>query len=327
MKVASLRALEKYLEESSALSPLYLIASSHAIDRGEIAAQITVALESRYPGTSRSLRRFVGSGGFLSALEELRTNDLFNASRIIFFDKVDELKEEESDFLKRYLSKLPPKLFFILGVESMRGLTPFLPLIKLEGVLLDLLQEKPWERQSRLIEDLRGMAKREHIDISPPVFDFLLQQIGTDWALLKREMEKLLCYGSSKKQVSFEEARCLLAKGALREGWSFAEQLVYHPYALSASSSLDSAAFISLLAQMRYFLRMGRQIALGEEKSPILLKPYQVQKFKEKVQEKGLPFFERGLIALNEAEALAKSSSISSDLLLSRLVINLHLAV
>jgi DNA polymerase III delta subunit len=325
VKFSGLQALERHLE-ALPLPLVYLIACPYETDRREIAAKIASVIRRLDPQSS--WLRFAGSTDFAGALEELQTENLFASSRVIFLDEADQLKEEESSYLRSWIQKPSGKLFLIMGIENTRGLAPFLPLVQKEGVVLfDLLQEKPWDRQRRIIEDLHAIASRAKIALDQEVFDFLLQQVGMDWTLLKSEMEKLLCYAEGKKQLLLQDARLIVAAGVFPEGWALAEQLIFNPYSLASSPALDATALLSLLGQMRYYLRMGRQIALGEEKGYLPLKPYQVQKFGDKARERGPQFFEKGLIALNDVEALAKSSSISSELLLSRFVVNLHIAI
>lgn len=307
MKFTSLRALEKHLAEAPSRAPVYLLACQNETDRREIASKIAPA----------SLQRFVGSAGYAIALEDLRTESLFAASRSIMIDEVDKLKEEEKAYLKRWVQAPSGKITLILGIENARGLAHFL---NSGAVLLDLLQEKPWERQQRLADDLRAMARSGQLSVDDEVMDFLVQQVGSDWSVLKREMEKLISFGAQKKHLGMEEARSILASGAFPEGWTLADQLIFNPYALATTPSLDASALIALLGQLRYFLRLGRQIALGDDK----VKPYQAQKYGSKAREKGQRFFEKGLIALNEVEALAKSSSISGDILLHRFAVHLH---
>lgn len=325
MRFSSLRALEKHLEGNPSFPTVYFIACPHEIDRREIAHKIALSIYQR--DSDSSLLCFSGSLGFAGALNELQTENLFSLSRAVFLDEADKLKEEESSYLKSWIQRPSGKLFLIVGIENARTLASFLPLVKKEVILLDLLLEKPWDRQHRLIEDLQIMASHAKIVVDQEVFDFLLQHLGMDWALLKNELEKLLCYASQKKRLILEDAQALVAGGVFPEGWVLAEQLIFNPYSLGLSPRLDSPSFISLLGQIRYYLRMGRQIALGEEKGHLPLKPYQVQKFGNKAREKGLQFFEKGLVALNEVEALAKSSSISSELLLNRFIINLQITL
>jgi len=321
VKITNLRGLEKYLQEASSRAHVYLIACPHEADRREIADKIVSAVQPEKPV---SPQRFTGSLGFAAAFEELRTENLFALERVIILEDVDKLKENESANLKRWLQNPSRRIFLLLGLESARGLAPYLPLVQPEVVLLDLTQEKPWERQQRLGEALRSMAGSCKIHMEEAVFDFLLHQVGQDWTQLKREMEKLLCLGGQKKQIVLEDARSIVASGVFPEGWVLAEQLIYQAQPLATAPFLDASALLSLLGQLRYYLRMGWQITLGEENSYLPLKSYQLQKFGDKARSKGPRFFEKGLMALNEVEALAKSSSISSDLLLHRFVVHLH---
>lgn len=307
MKFSSLRVLEKHLAETPVRAPVYLLACPHDGDRREIAAKISPS----------GLQRFVGSAGFAAAWEELRTENLFAEARTIMIDEIDKLKEEDRAHLKRWIQRPSGKATLLLGIENARALSHF---VSIDAHVLDLLQEKPWERQQRVLDDLRSMAREAKLAVDDEVLDFLYQNVSIDWTVLKREMEKLLAYGGQKKQIGLGEASALIATGALPEGWTLAEQLVFQPYSLATTPSLDASSLIALIGQLRYFLRLGRQLSLGDEK----VKPYQVQKYGSKSREKGSRFFERGMLALNEVEALAKSSSICGDILLHRFAVRLH---
>lgn len=322
MKFTKWGSLEKHLQETSALDASYLIACAHETDRREIAAKIVSAAERQLNQIMPlPLMRFVGSSGFTSAFAELQTESLFSTHRMILVDEVDKLKEEESTYLRRWLQNPSKNILLFLGIENTRGLAAFLPFVKSQVVLLDLLQEKPWERQQRLLDDLRFIARTSEVRVEEEVWDFLMQQGGTDCSLLKNELEKLLAYGSQKKSVNLEEARSVIASSVFPEGWTLAEHLVFYPYSLSTLPFLDANALLSLMGQLRYYLRLGWQLSKGEEKA---LKPYQIQKYGDKSRDKGSRFFEGGLLVLNEMEALAKSSSLSSEILLHRFAVKLH---
>ena len=311
MKFSNLIALEKHLREAPH-SAAYLIACPYEADRREIASKILAALGNR------EVLRFAGAEGFSAALQEVQSASLFTEERAIVLDGIDDVKEEERAPLLRWLARPSEKTVLILGVASARGLAPFL---QSTAPLLDLLQEKPWERQQRIGEDLRRMAREAKIAIDDEVFDFLFQQVGVDWALLKRELEKLLAYAQGKNRLRLEEAQALVSAGVFPEGWALAEQLIFQTHGIAAAPSLDTSGILALVGQLRYYLRLGRQLALGEEKG---LKPYQVQKFKERSRAKGPRFFEKGILALNEVEALLKSSSVNAELLLHRFAVRLH---
>ncbi len=315
MKASSVALLEKHLNEGSLLS-VYIVACPHAADRREITSKIVAAIKKV---KNPEVQRFSGNASFASAFQELQTVSLFSSERVLLLDDSEEWKPEENAFLVRWIQNPPGKITLILGVTNASALAHFL---KSPAFFIDLLQEKPWQRQQRLLEDLRSLSRESRIVVDESVFDFLFHQVGSDWLLLKSELEKLLSYAAEKKHITLEEARRLASSGIFPEGWALAEQLIYHSQGLMTAPSLDTNALLALLGQLRYYLRLGRQLASGEEKG---IKPYQVQKFKDKSRAKGPLFFERGILALNEIEALVKSSSLSAQLLLHRFAVRLHL--
>lgn len=303
MKFQNIQAFEKYVASAPSLSLLVILAPLEE-ERKKIIAGLLLQLQRKEP----ELKLFCYEAGEDSVeriIGQLNTRDLFAPKSLVVVEKSELLKKEE--LLSFSLSS-----HLILSGSSLKA--------SLEGALvLDLSQEKPWDRVRRLKEGLAAQAAKEGKRLLQEALSGLFEGVGPDLLRLEQELKKVICFVGERTQIELKDIQAVCSFDSLATGWQIAENLVWEEAPLKEPPSFD----FSLLGQIRYHLQLGEQMSGLASPDEMLkaipsLKPKSLEKFLPVVQRRGGRFFREGLKALFQLELACKNSSLSPDLLWSR---------
>lgn len=213
-------------------------------------------------------------------LVELQTPLLFVDKRILL---CDEVRDKEIPIIKDRIviltGKTPP---------------PFHKKMEKIGVTLDLTIEKPWDKKKRvqrwLLDYARGCGKV----LSGEGATYLADFSHVNFAILLRELDKVMTYSGDEKHLSLKKIREVASLDPFQSGWELSEAVVFGGE-VDHSGEID---LYPLVGQLRYQLEMGLQIALG--KNPSKIPPKKL----EHIQRKGLnsSYFIKGLQELFHLE-------------------------
>jgi DNA polymerase-3 subunit delta len=257
--------------------------------------------------------------------EEILTPSLFGGLTLIIVEEADAVKNLSQ------LPLVPPGTHLLLGSSHFKPLSEFYHRGKKEIVVLDLSEEKPWDKERRLQEWLIAEAAYQRKSISSDVVHELLQRLGPDIATLDQELAKLICYIGEKPLIEIKDVEAICGQRDLFTGWQLSEKIVWDR-PLSLGSKLSDLGFLfPFFGQLRYQLQLGLRLAEHLEKGTTDLKRYfpnlrpaQFDKFLPLAKARKTLFFHKGLKLLYDLEFAAKSSSLDIALLCDRFQAKLY---
>jgi DNA polymerase-3 subunit delta len=328
VKFPSVFAFQKHLQEAfpSHLSLLYAIACPSEYERKGLIRSLTQLIQKKEP--ERSLAHFDGvTTSVEEVLGHLQSPSLFSPASLVVVDGIDKWKKAAFETLGKYLERPSPQTYLILGSNSSKPLADLYLKSKKEMVVLDLGDEKPWDRQKRLKEWLIQEVKKEKKILAPDVAEFLMQEIGTDFALLEQEIQKLLCFCMERPSISLSDAKTLLSARASQTSWQIAEGVVFLKKGIEGPEQKDLSFLLPLVGQIRYHLQMGFKVVSLLESGVAQgdLGTY-ISNVKNVDKYRGKPssFYKRGLKLLFEWELKCKSTSLDPSLLFDHFTFKLH---
>lgn len=316
MKFSQLTAFEKHLKEAGPhnFSHVYMVVASTEFERRQICSMIASALlpdaTSRFEGGGCSLEQVVA---------QLNTLSLFGKRPLIILEGLDKFKKGELPPLVAYLARPSPFSFLILSAATFKAHQELYQKAIKEVILLDLSEEKPWEKEKRLRAFLLQEAALSKKALAPDLISYLLAEVGPDMATLSSELFKLITYVGERPSITLADARKISSGEVALTGWQIAEQIAWDKK--PPTTPVDTSLLIPLIGQLRYHFQLGMQIAEG---GTPYLKPVQAEKFSRLARSYGIGYFRLALDALFDLELSAKSSGTPPTLLLELFTCKLH---
>lgn len=323
MKVSDLSHFKKILEQK--LSPFYLIVGQEKAQAVEALIQAVKEPPKTITAEQFSQARFH---------EEVETLPFLSKHTFLHVQGIDQLKAGDLQALQAYIKRPNPWVYLLFSAEQSPSKS-FFNSIEESGCVLVLVEEKPWEKEKHTLQWLNEEAFKVGIQWAPEAAKTLLKSIGEDRELLRREIEKLLCYIGKKKQVSLDDIHAISCPCNQETLWQLGEAIfrLNRPSALSIGKHFleEGESLFPLLAQLRTQMRQGLEILMhfqrGGAQSVSNAFPYLkgglLQKKIEEAQYYGEKRFKQALILLYESEIRAKNSNDEHLFLLELLIIKL----
>jgi DNA polymerase-3 subunit delta len=261
----------------------------------------------------------------------LCTPSLFGEEEIVIWDGVKEIPSSYAE----YVLSPSKQAFFLVGMEAIpkgNGLLDLYKQTKQSFVLLDLSEEKPWEKQKRVQQEIVQLIKDAGKRMSPDALSLFFSSCGFEVLVLESELAKLFCYVGDRKEIGEKDVLAIVSKSSVATGWQVAEALVWGKTIPFSEASIDVTFLLGFLGQVRFYLQQGRQIGCYLEQNRVQdeilkampsLKSAQLQKIKEKLQGRRMEYFDQALLELYEMELLAKNSHLSPSSLFDLVQIKL----
>ncbi|MES2274060.1 MAG: hypothetical protein V4487_07700 [Chlamydiota bacterium] len=314
MRYQNVKSFQKHLSSSAPrLSPVYLIAISDDYERGKRFDEILKILQNsdslvaRFTGVDVSLR---------DVFDALSTLPLLGGEQVVVFDEVEKLSKKELQTLADFLAQGNLSGYLLIGA---RGKVSHLSgIVEKAGVVLDLTDEKPWDKEKRLAEQLVDKARNAGKKLGPDVVQELFERLEKDSAILESEVDKLICFVGERPVISREDVLAIAGGGRASTLWQLAEEVVWGDGAKGDPTAIDAASFTPLISALRGQLRTGLAIAsLMQERVPADQWGQYLPKIFQKTLEKrssqaakfGAAYFRKGLEILFDIELLSRSSS------------------
>jgi DNA polymerase III subunit delta len=335
LRFQQIAPFQKHLQTSLQMSQApkaYLIVYAQREERRRILENIIENLQKTFEGASAS---------FLDAEEvpwsqvadQLNTRSFFASHVIVVWDGIKQLSDKAQEAVLHYLQHPSDSAFLLLGGESAKVFSKVYKDAKQELVVLDLSEEKPWDKQKRLQQEILMKLASEKKKITPDALSHLFLLCGNDAVALESEINKCLCFIGDRTTIQEQDVLSIGSCSVSANGWQIAEQVIWDAEAEIPFPSIDLSFLLPFIGQMRFQLQQGRLLELyihkglsPEQISEALpsIRPAQLQKRLAKVRSRGFGYFEKALAELFEIELLAKNSSLSPrilfDLLLSKLL-------
>ena len=261
---------------------------------------------------------------FSSVIEHLSTKPFFNTHIIVQVDEAGQYIKKQREILEGFIIKPSEFAFLILGLSSLKDYSTVCNLAKNQLVVLDLSQEKPWDRQRRLQGWLIEKALEEGKKMSASVAEEMLTACGLDILLLEQELSKVICYVGDRSQLVSEDLVQLGIQHKLPTGWQMAESLLWEGRAVIKDPSFSLSDFLPLLGQVRYHLHLARQLSAllleGADRERIAtqlpqLRQNMFDKYRKLVSDYPIDFFNQAMKCLFKIELLSKNSTLSAPFL------------
>lgn len=305
MKYTQLKSFQKHLASAAPhhLCRLYLVAVTDDFERTKALDSILSYFQTppvRLSGAQCELRE---------CLDAMQSMSLLGES-VVVLDEVEKWGKKQIQTLCEQCTQSTATLLF-----GSRSKTALAQVVEKEGVILDLLEEKPWDKEKRLSDQLLERAKNGGKKLTPEALSLLFERLGPDPALLESEIDKLICYAGDRTQVTRDDVLSLSPASRSQTLWQTAEEVIWEG---SDFPTIDSTTFHGLMPALRSQLHLGLTLAtLIEEKCPAdqwsrylpKLWPKTLEKRSSHAARLGISFFRKGLQKLFEIELLSRTNS------------------
>lgn len=270
----------------------------------------------------QAIRMEAGAHRVEDVIQILNTQALFGGFSALYFDGVQQLKKDEAETLLKYLIHPSHSSFLVLGSSTPKALGDLYLKAKKEMVVLDLSDEKPWERQRRLGEWLSQEAKKEGKSITPDAAAYLLEHVGLDMPGLYQELAKLACFVGEKTLIQRADVEKICTSRAELTFWQLAEKVVWGKENVRKDQKEELSFVLPFIGALRYQLQTGLQLATlsSPQEMSKQLRPQALDKYLPIVKQRKAGYFLRGLQALFELELAAKSTGVDLGVLFDRFI-------
>lgn len=341
VKYSNLAAFEKHLEGAAPnhFADVYLILAKESFTRKQAADRLNALLLKDEINPELSFHLFDAEKHSVDTiLQELETASFLSKKRVIAVQGTEALDKASTLKLETYCSSPNRSACFVVIAASMNRATTFYKKLEKVGVVLDIPEEKPWEREKTLANWLHNEALKEGKQLSAQASQLLIKQLGTDQALLATEFSKLICYVGERKAILEEDILAISPVTNLENGWQLGEAIFRRdaPAALRISKGLlmEGTVIIAILRQIRSQFQTEFQVcsilAHGGTSTDVAQEfPYMkgiiLERHVRQSQTYGMPRFKQGILAIDDTELQAKNSVIDAEFLVERLIIKLTL--
>lgn len=332
MKYDNIKAFEKHLESASPnhFSEIYLLLSKDPFDGKEA---LDLLLKHLLPNPM-ALTTIEGSSAN-HLLNELNSMSFFAQKRVVLVQQADKLNKSIQESLDQYLASPNRAVHLILAAPSLLKTTTFYKKIEKAGIVLEIVELKPWEKEKKLAEWVGKKAAASRIVISHPVCQLLVRASGVDSSLLATEWEKLLCYIGERKEITHKDVEAICTQADSQTIWQLGEAIFRFDAAAALSichTMLEEGQpLLPLLRQIRSQFQTGFQISLLAQGGQIgeIAKEYPYMKGQildkniQQAKNYGSEKYKLGLMAIDAAEMQTKNSQLEDFLIAELLIIQL----
>jgi DNA polymerase-3 subunit delta len=339
VKINDLKFFEKHLKDSApdGFAPIYLVNGKDEADKRTAVKSLQKFLLVGQD-SSFALKIFdcAAAAQIGDILQELEAIPFLGGNCVVTVQNVDKMDKMGKEALQKYIAKPNRSVFLLMTAAALSGSTNLFKLAEKNGVVLQLVAEKPWEKESRVMEWIAEHCKKEGKKIGKSACHHLVKQIGVDMILLENELEKLISYVGERREIEDRDIGDICVHVPLETVWQLGEAIFLRDAArvLNVTRSLisDGNSLFVLLAQIRRQFQTGYHICSivtngGSTQEITKAFPYMTGRILERnirqAQNYGMERFKRGMILINETDVRSKNSSTNPDFLLEMLVVKL----
>ncbi|WP_011175650.1 DNA polymerase III subunit delta [Candidatus Protochlamydia amoebophila] len=339
MKYDNSRAFEKHLEGAAPhhFSRLYFILSKDPVEQQEAVEHTLHALHPSPNVLEESIEIIDGTQTTLDMLfSELYSHNLFADKRLFWIQNADKLKKNLIEALEKYFPQIPSSQYLILSAPSWNKQTSFYKAAEKEGIILELTEPKPWEKEKKLIEWASKQLSAKRKIIPYQVCQLLVKQTGLDSSLLIQEIEKLLCYIGDRNEITQQDIIKICNYQPSDTIWQLGEALFKRDglAAILIAQSLltEGQSLLPLLRQIRSQFQTQFHICVmlanGKAAQEIshefpYLKGNLLDRTIQQAQRYGLDSLRQGILFIDNTEMRVKNSHADEKLLMELLMIQL----
>lgn len=258
--------------------------------------------------------------------DALLSPSLFGGEPVVVLDEAEKMGKKELQALADLAGK--SSLYGYL-LSASRSKTALSAVFEKAGVVLDLGEEKPWDRERRLAEQIAERVQNAGKRLASDAISLLFERLGHDAALLDSEIDKLICFVGTRATIERSDVFRISASSRSSTLWQMAEEIVWE----GAHPPFDPATFHGLVPALRSQLQTGLKLASllasqtpREEWSAYLprLWPKLLEKRSAQASRLGSGYFKNGLDLLFQIELLSRTGSTREEALLDLFRMSLH---
>lgn len=339
MKYTHLNAFKKHVQDSipDLLSDIYLIlAKEEYIRRQAIDCLIRSSLPE-VKSLEMSVQVFDAAEYTAnSILQELETLNFFVKKRIVVVHHVDHFDKASTLKFEAYFAKPNRSVMLILAAETLKSTMTFYKRAEKAGVVFDVPEEKPWEKEKSLTEWVLQEAFASQKQMSPSTALSFVKRIGHDQSLLYQELKKLFCYIGDRPAIQTLDIEAICTTTQMDTGWQLGEAVFQkntgEALRMARGILAEGAAFIALLRQLRSQFQTQVLISSilknGGTAADVALEfPYMkgaiLDKNIRQSQGYGMDPLRQGLLMIDQTELAAKSTGANIEFLADMLMVKL----
>lgn len=338
MKYSNLRAFEKHLIDASPshLAPVYMILAKDPFVRRTAFAKLTDRLIADPKQRELALKVFDADQHHpAQIMEEFFSMGFFSKQKIIAIHNAEKLIKAVDQFTPCFERPIQ-QTHVILCAPAVASNTNLYKRAEKAGVILELLEEKPWEKEKSMQEWVQIQASAQKKKLDAHTAQFLVKQMGTDQASLQQELEKLICYCGDRSEITIKDVSDICSSVNIETIWQLGEAIFQRnaATALKISKGMleDGTAFLALLRQIRSQFETEFQIAAilaagGQASDVTVLFPYMkgaiLERHIQSAQRYGKQKLKEGLLLIDATELKTKNSIADADILNEWLIIKL----
>ncbi len=334
MKYTQLSAFEKHLQNGAARfpPPLYLLIGKEDFSR----RKALEALLKTYGDLSSSSAVKTLEGDHPAIFEELGALSLFSKRSILVLNAIEKWSKPTQKHVEKVLASPNTSQLLILNGTALNKNTTLYKRCETIGVLLEVPEEKPWEKEKSLAAWLIQAAQNLGKQCDPIAAQLLVKQLGVDQALLEQELFKLVCYVGERRRIEIADVATICGTLPTQTAWQLADALIKGDLAaawpIANQLLLDPQQLLPLLRALRSQWQNGLQMTSLHQQgvSPEHiqrhfpnLSPSLIHRQLQQFIPYGMRRFKLGLLAIDSAESAAKNSGGDEQKILERLLFNL----
>ncbi|HEV8052353.1 MAG TPA: DNA polymerase III subunit delta, partial [Parachlamydiaceae bacterium] len=228
MKYSSLTVFEKHLESAapSHFAEIYLILAKEPFMRKQATDTLTTIVLKDEASAGLSLHLFDAERhGVENILNELKSISFFSKKRVIVIQNVDSFDKAATLKLEAYCAQPNRSVCLVLSAVTLNRATTFYKKLEKLGIVLDVPEEKPWEKEKSIADWLHREAIKQGKQLNPNVCQMVIKQLGTDQMLLSAELSKLICYVGDRKSITENDIMAISSITNLENGWQLGEAI------------------------------------------------------------------------------------------------------
>lgn len=332
MKHTALQSFIKHLRDADPAhrASLYFIIAKEAHPRDEAVKLLREKLEGEWScfEAKKLEPRKLG--------EEAGSYTFFSRKRVICIQNLHELNKAAQAQLEELIAHPSADLTFVLTSESWNRGTKFYKNAEKQGVILDIPEEKPWEKERTVRGWLMERVQKEGYQIRPDAAQLMLQQLGTNATLLEQELQKLFAYTVADKIITVSAVTAICDVVNTQNIWQLGDAVLKRDGAgaLGVAKALmaDGLPFFGLMTQLRTQIQNKFQVCSiletgGNPADVAAHFPYMKGRILDEncrlAHGYGMERFRRAVLAFAETELKAKSQPLTDEWLAERLITQL----
>lgn len=339
MKCPNIRGLKQYLDSTppQQRAPIFLLVATDQYPRKEAEDLLVKFLVPKGASTDLSVSIFSGEGLAPALLtDELQMMSMFCPRRLIIVHQADALNSAAIEGLINYCDNPNPAVTLILSMESINRATTFYKRLEKAGMVLDIAEEKSWQKEKTLEVWIREKVAESKKNIAPDAVRIMLRFLGTDQDLLDNEIEKIICYIGDRPSITVQDVQAVCVRMPLETVWQLGEAVFTRNGGAAVRVMRDlltgDAPFLTLLRQLRSQFQTEFKVCSilsggGHRDEVSRMFPYMngniLERHIQMASGYGMEAFKKGILAIDAAELQVKNSGSDHDLIADRLMVTL----